>query len=494
MTVEPVDIDYGLSLLRARQRTDKLYNDYYFGRFDLSYVPTDVKPSLVRLLRRAKANRCRPVVDALADRVSIVGWDLAGAATTPTAGTPATSDPVVQHAADVWRRTRMANRQNEVFKESFRAGDAYLIVWPDDLPGSPTYGKACFYPNRAHTTIVVYDDEYPDRVAFALKCWQVDRGLFKGRWRLTVYETDQITRWITATKPDRIPERFDKFAEYAEDGSPVTDNPYGVVPVFHFGNDADTGGYGTSELADVVGLQDGLNNSVCRTVIAEEFASFPQKWVVGFEPEEDPTNPGAKKSPFQLAADKLLWVADVDAKFGQFEAANMQQILSVRDAWSRDVATVSRTPLHWFDGAAAGDSGEKLRVSEAPFTSKATDRIGSFTDPASQAMRLALQIEGDDSDAVAGIEPTWMSVESRSEQEKWTIAGLQQIAGVPDEQIWSEAGYSPDQIAEMLAMKDRAMARSGLTTPFDQGGQQNQQNQQDQQGQQMMMQGGMNGG
>lgn len=462
MAVEPADVEYGLSLLRARQDRDRTFRNYYDGLADTSHVPTELKAGLTRLLRTARLNRCKGVVDALADRVTVVGWDVTGGPRTPIVPDPndaTAQDPIVAHALDVWRRTRMANRQNELVKEVFRAGDGYLIVWPDDDPGSPDVGKACFYPNPAHTTTVVYDAEYPDRVAYAVKAWQVSRGLFKGRWRVTVYDDEVISRYITIGKPDNVPVKANQLEPYVEDGQPETPNDYGVVPVIHFGNDADTGSYGTSELADVIGLQDGLNNSVCRTIIAEEFASFPQKWVVGLEPEDDPTNPGQKLSPFQVGVQKLLVAANAETKFGQFEAANMEQILKVREAWTLDIATVSRTPIHWFEGMGAATSGEQLKVSEAAFVSKVKDRTAGLTDPYAAAMRLALVIEGEAPDAVAGLEPVWMPAESRSEQEFWTVAQLKIQAGVPQERVWQESGYTPDEIAEMVKLKAEAAQR-----------------------------------
>jgi len=459
MALDPSDIDYGLSLLKGRQARDLRYHSYYSGDADLSFIPNRARSEVRRILRGLNYNRCKGVVDALADRTTVTSWKSEGAA----------SDETIKAALDIWDRNRMDNRQNEIVKEAFRCADGYVIVWPDDRPG-PNTGKARIYPNRSHVVTVVYDAAEPDHVDFAVKVWRNERGANKGKWQLTVYESDWIRRYITTSKSDEFPVKFSKFTQFTDDGQPEVENPYGIVPVVHFGNDADTGGYGTSELADVIGLQDGLNNSIINRVIGEEYVSFRQKWAAGIEVEEDPVT-GAKIAPFQGGMDKL-WVAeDPNARFGDFSASDMTQFLSIEDNWDTKIARVSRVPVHWLNQTGDFPSGEALKTAETPFVSKVRDRQLSFTDPYRQVMALALRIEGIADDQAKAVSPVWMSPESRSEREMYEIAQYQKSLGIPDERIWSGLGFGPEEIAAMLVQKAEAAQRQQeiFMQSFDRG-------------------------
>jgi hypothetical protein len=61
----------------------------------------------------------------------------------------------------------------------------------------------------------------------------------------------------------------------------VVPNPYGVVPVFHFANNADLGMTGRSELEAAMPVQDGLNKSVLDMLVAMEFSAYRQRWAAG---------------------------------------------------------------------------------------------------------------------------------------------------------------------------------------------------------------------
>ncbi len=54
-------------------------------------------------------------------------------------------------------------------------------------------------------------------------------------------------------------------------------NPYGVVLVFHFANNAIIGQPGRSELEAAIPVQDGLNKSVLDISLAMEFTRHRQR-------------------------------------------------------------------------------------------------------------------------------------------------------------------------------------------------------------------------
>lgn len=460
MAVDAPNIEYALSLLKSRQGSDQQFYRYYSGKYDLSFTSRSFRQAFGSWLRQIGYNRCRSVVDAFADRTTVTGWDI-----------PTSADILKKQAEEVWRRNNMSNRQNEIVKGAFRNGDGYVHVWPDEITG-----LARLYMNPSHCMVVVYDDEYPDHVDFAVKCWQVGRGPDKGKWRLTTYDPSQIVRFISANKTDTFPEKYNRFTAYEEDGQPEVENPLGEVPIVHFGNDADTGGYGTSELSDVVPLQDGVNKALADMLVASEFVAYPQRYAIGVdEPEHDPVTNEAE-NPFVPGMNRLWTISgsqdgDQPVSFGQFAAADMTQFIEVQDSWDMKIARVSRVPVHWLNQTGDWPSGEALKTAEAQYVSKVIDRQGSFTAPHARVMQYALRFEGANEAEVSMIKPIWMPAESRSEREKWELAALKRAAGVPQEQIWAENGYDGDQIKEMVRLNVEAAKRQqqAFAESFDRG-------------------------
>lgn len=447
MAVDAVDIEYALSLLKARQVTDRKYARYYDGKFDLAFASRSFHQAFGSWLKQIGYNRCRSVVDAFADRTTVTGWDI-----------PNGSEDLVKQAQDVWARNNMSNRQNEIVKEAFRSGDGYVHVWPDEETG-----LARLYMNPAHCMVVVYDDEYPDHVDYAVKCWQVGRGPDKGKWRLTTYDPTQIVRLISMNKTDTYPEKYNKFGSYTDDDQPEVTNPLGEVPIVHFGNDADTGGYGTSELSDVVPLQDGANKALADMLVASEFVAYPQRYAIGVDEERDPVT-GQVINPFVPGANRLWTIEgssgdDQPVSFGQFNPADMTQFIDVQDSWDMKIARVSRVPVHWLNQSGDFPSGESLKTAEAQYVSKVIDRQGSFSSPYSRVQQYALRFEGAGIDEVAAIKPLWMPAESRSEREKYEIAQFKKSLGFPDEIIWADLGRTTEEIAEMVRLKAEAAQR-----------------------------------
>ena len=441
-----------LATLKSRQRDYRTFADYAAGKQPLSFSTDQWQTAFGSLFKRLSYNRCRAVVDAFANRLAVTGWE------SPDAGE---TDALGAAAMALWERTRMVRRQGELFAESLRSGDAYLIVSADDA------GLARIDINRGHLIHPVYADDEPEKLAYAVKVWQIPYGADRGKWRITTYEPDVTTRLISRAKSDTYPEKLTAFVPYTDDGGAEIENTYGEVPVFHLGNNADTGCTGTSELVDVIPLQDGLNKSVADMLIAGEYVAFPQRWVVGAAPTTNPyTN--EEEEQFKAAVDRVWGVSEPDAKFGQFDPADMTQYTNAQDSWDLKISRVSMVPVHWLSMTGDFPSGEALKTAEGPFVAKLKDRQTSFGDTLADAMAFALKVEGT---AEAVVTPIWQAAESRSETEALNQALQKKALGVPDEQIWAELSYSADEIAQFTAAKQEAQQRQQemFAQSFDRG-------------------------
>src|SRR5690606_31008791 len=105
-------------------------------------------------------------------------------------------------------------------------------------------------------------------------------------------------------------ERYDR----TEDGEPWTFalNVPDTVPVFHVANNGRTGEYGRSEIEPVIPLQDALNKTLMDMLIAMEFAAYPQRYIIGAEPENEKQK--QQFEAFQVGLDRILTIFAPDAK------------------------------------------------------------------------------------------------------------------------------------------------------------------------------------
>ncbi len=382
---------------------------YYRGRHDLAFATEKFEDAFGSLFSEFAMNLCPAVCDAVRDKLRITGFRRNADTFRRNAGTLArtgaehenlATHPDVDH---IWHRNRMQLRSGEVHREALVSGDAYAIVWTDDE------GKAAIYPNRASNVSVTYDEDRPGRIIRAAKFWRTaDKHT-----RLNLFYPDRIERYITAkpgeaTLPDHrdfVPftdgnagtlARINANDEDVRAGSPrsgVIPNPYGLVPVFHFANNADLGAFGRSELEPAIPIQDGLNKSVLDMLVAMEYAAYRQRWVAGINPESN--DEGNLISPFKAGAEQIWMTGNDDARFGDFNTTNLDQFLKVKDSFRIDIASVTGTPMYYLLPHTRGfPSGEAILRAESRFIAKVRDRQFAFGQTWAEIMQFAARIDG----------------------------------------------------------------------------------------------------
>jgi hypothetical protein len=152
-----------------------------------------------------------------------------------------------------------------------------------------------------------------------------------------------------------------------------------------------------------------------------------------------------------------MWASgNEDAKFGEFDAADLRSPVAAVEMIIQHIASTTRTPYHYFlQHGGQPPSGESLRASETGLVAKAKRKQRHFGESWEEVIQLAGKVIEDAALSVAeGAETHWRDPESRTEAEH--VDALVKLAsiGVPHEQLWEDAGYSPQQIerfAEMIA-------------------------------------------
>ncbi|HEV7701273.1 MAG TPA: phage portal protein [Pyrinomonadaceae bacterium] len=427
---------------------------YYAGDHDLQFATDKFKNTFGKLFHEFSLNMCPAVCDAMRDKLTITGFSVEEASG---------EKEIPKDAWKIWQENRMGVRSRQIHREAVVNGDAYAIVWVD------ANQKTTIYPNRADSCTVFYDEETPGKVLWGAKYW-VTSANAKGDTfvRLNLFYADRIERYISSKKSSgQLPKKMTAWTEFKPDtseGEFSIPNPYGRVPIFHFGNNADIGSFGHSELSQAFAPQDALNKSVLDMMVAMEFASFRQRWAAGIEIEYDAD--GKAIPPFTAGVERLWTTENPETKFGDFDATDLEQFLKVKDGFRTDVAMVTGTPLHYFmlTGASFPQSGISIEKLESRFLAKVRDRMEGFGQVWEDLISFALKIENKPD---VRLFTEWEDPAPLSEKEQLDNLVVKQELGIPEEQLWIEAGYGEDAIEKMQQQK--ADAADAAVRSFNKG-------------------------
>jgi hypothetical protein len=418
--------ELGKRLDNRRPALDLLHR-YYAGDQPLAFASTDFRSAFAQRFRHFSANFCKLVVQAVEERLTVTGFRLG------EAGQQADSD-----AWDIWQANQLDEQSQRAHREALISGEASVLVWPgDDTPLLRVQDPA--------KVIVAYGDDPLERVA-ALKKWEA----LNGTKLATLYFPDRLEKYQWTTNGRGSDGRFNSggWEPRAVPGEawPLP-NPLGVVPIVPLANDPSLDGVGTSEIASVLPLQDALNKLYLDMLLASETGAFRQRWATGIEIPVDPES-GRPLEPWKAAIDRWASTAAPDAKFGTFDATDLGPYVRSIEQTIQIIASTTRTPPHYLLGQAGSfPSGESLRAAETGLVAKALRRQRDFGEGWEEAMRLAFLTLGDTvRSSATDAETIWKDAETKTESEHVDALVKLQSLGVPKEQLWEDAGYSPQQI------------------------------------------------
>lgn len=458
--------------LSYRMPLVELYEDYFEGRHRLNFVTSKYRETFAQMLAGIADNWIPLIISAQVERLRVQGFLF---------GEDRKSDDEAQR---IWRANDMGTDAPLAFTEAAKHGEAYLLVWPDrpiQRPG--IFGR--FFQRRSeglpritieHPGQVVVRREPGDRRrrAAALKRWQEDDGTLMA----TLYLPEET---------HRFQRKKDTGSWEARDGvAPSSPNPLGVVPMVPLVNDphampckpptaltlkphgvpSDASiGYGRAEQADAISTVDQINKLLCDMIVASEVAAYRQRWATGLDIEPDEES-GESQEPFKAAVDRLWYTPNENARFGDFEASNLENYTKAIEQRIQSLAARTRTPPHYLLGRVVNASGDALKAAETGLASKVKGRQPPAASGLVEAIQIAFAwMENDRADEPGQV--SWGHAESRSESEFVDSLVKKLSIGVPMEQLWEDAGYSPEQIKRFKRMLEEQAQLAGEIEPPD---------------------------
>jgi len=466
MPIEQAQVDWAVAAFKDASVDYSRFRRYYQGKHDLGFATPKFNQTFGSLFSSFAYNRCRPVVDALANKLKVTGFQVSMLdAGNLAIVAPADGEALTEKAMTLWRLSGMAQREGEVYVESALTGDAYGVVWYDADPPLGT-GLPRIWPNKAEMMRVKYDDD--GRIILAAKSWMIPEGSGPDskKRRLTFYTPTEIVRLITVgTSEAELAKQLGEYTLVQEVNflgqtvlNPVT-HDLGRVPVLHFANNAPMlGENGISELQDVIPLQDALNKAIADMLVAMEYNAFPQRWVTGVE-QPDLDDEGNPVIPWKQGPGHIWFSTEKDASFGDFAVADPGKFLAVQNQFDGNIARVSQTPLHHLLLDGDFPSGEALKTAEAPFTSKTGDRQRSHGATWAEGMAMVFWLAGIKEPLLIDVD--WQSAEPRSQREQAEIGKIMADAGVPIEIAAKVMGLDEQDLAAMsVATEEKNASRA----------------------------------
>lgn len=427
---------------------------YYDGDHDLAFASEKFLEAFGGLFHAFADNWCPLVIGATTERLQVNGFRV---------GTEVDAD---DEAKRIWETNELDLQSSIGHGEALTTGAMNVVVWnrdddektPDITIEGATTSIVLTHPKRQRERVAglrlwLDEDGYEHAELFLPKRVYVFRS--KGK-RTSGLVDPKRSQWVAEDHPEY---------EGKLDASSSMPNPLGVVPMVPFVNiprltvSRRVGWAAHSELCPIIPLQDATNKMLADLLIASEFAAYPQRWVLGWDPDTNEETDEVIPPKFRSGPGATWWTEQTkdEAAFGTFDVVQIDQYVKSIEMLVQHIASISRTPPHYLRASADRLSGESLKSAETGLVAKVYEKQRQFGASWEEVMRLAGRIaDVKELAAAESMETIWKDPETRSESEHMDALQKKQAIGVPDQQLQEEAGYTPEQMARFPSMRARS--------------------------------------
>ncbi len=399
---------------------------YYEGEQGIvALLDTQERQTFRTFLSEANANWCELVVNAVAERLQVVGFRFG-------------SDSANEAAWTLWQGNQMDADAELIQTDALIAGSSFMLVQPDDdnptgvsiTAESPLQACVLYQPGNRRKALAGYK-------AFA--DYQFDWAYEGGRPPPSVevlITPDEIVTW---TAPSGVPV--------------VEPNPVGAVSLIEVTPQPRTLWWPRSELTPAMAIQDRINTTIFNRMVATDYGAFRQVWATGIKLAQQvakDTGTGAVavvKQPLDIGANRLLANENPDGRFGSFPESTLGGYLASVEQDVNQLAAITQTPPHYLLGQIANLSADAIKAAETGLVSKCRRRSTHIGEAYKYGMQLALQLTGNAASAEVGAEVVWADMETRSEGQRVDALVKMATLGVPREVLWEKWGATPQEIA-----------------------------------------------
>ena len=403
-------------------RLERLYS-YIKGNQAFLWLPATAPLEVRRIAEMSRVNVLGLVIDSMAQSMYVDGYRA-----------PKTTDEAP--AWDIWQRNQLDARQLGVHRAALSYGVAYTTV----LPGDPVAVVRGISP-RHMTTVYGEDDDWP--------MWALEqrRSAVPGKYLYRLFD-DEAVYYMSAGSSGNV-----EYVSHEVHGR-------GIVPVIRFLSKSDLDEEITSEIDDLICIQDQIDLTTFGLLVVQHYGAFPQKWITGWMAKTD-------DEKVAVAANKILTFGDEDVKLGEFQAADLSGYIESRRDSLRNLAAISQTPAHALRGELVNLSAEALAAAEQSEQRKITERETMFGEAWEQTLGLAGTIGGLETDPAAQVR--WKDTEARAFAA--TVDGLGKLATmlqIPVQELWEKVpGVTQADVERWKSVAQQGDSFAQLTSMLD---------------------------
>jgi hypothetical protein len=411
---------------------------YYDGEQDvLALMDTDERRTFRAFLRESSANWCSLVVNAVAERMSVVGFRFGS----ETGGADAWA---------IWQANQLDADAELVQTDALVTGSSFVLVQPDD--DNPT-GVSITAESPLEATVLYQPGNRRRRVAGYKRF-----GNAKHERTEILILPDVIATW------------------YPRAGEPVIEpNPAGEVGMVEIVPQPRTFGFARSEIGDVMAIQDRINTTLFARLVATDYGAFRQIWATGVKmaretigEAEDGTPITRPVRPYDVGANRLLTNERPEGRFGSIPESTLGGYLASVEQDVHQLAAISQTPPHYLLGVMINLSADAIKAAEAGLVAKVRRRMLHVGEGWEETARVALRMTGNPAAADVSAEVIWSDPETRSEGQRVDALVKMRTLGVPIEVLWQRWGASPQEVERWRALSatEQAAAAASAATAF----------------------------
>ena len=314
--------------IRANRRRYTLLDRYYEGERRLEQIGIAVPPELQ--IFKAAVNVPRMAVDEPVSRQNLKGFQRSN--TTDAKSAVSSIDPALR---DAWDFNKMTSRSGLVHLDARLYGRAFVSVStnPDDdqMP--------LITPESPESMGVDADPRGGLRAAFRE---YKDGSELRG----TLYKPGS-TRWLIQGR------------DGWEDAEEPDEHNLGRIPLVMFLNRQRTARFaGVSEMADVTEKTDAIGRLITNMQVGGEALAWPKRWAAGVSRGDFVDKNGKPLPVWEAYMTVIMSTANKDAKFGNFDSADLSNFHKAVDALLSWCAAELGLPLRFMGQQSVNPASE----------------------------------------------------------------------------------------------------------------------------------------
>lgn len=417
-----------------RRRRLTTLDDWYRGAPPIGSGTKAQREAVASFSTYSRTNFAKLICEATRERMTPVGIRTS-------------ADDDITGDADAWRiwqRAGLPVEAAEVHRTMFKLGDAYVIVGPPD-PGSDVPVITSEDPRQVVTE---HDPRQQRRVLAALKIFHDDIASadFCYLWlpgRLHVARRDVPRPAGTALRDVTFAANLFTWDTERSRALPTAT----MLPVHRFRNED-----GKAEFEPHLDLLRRINHEVLQRMTIAVYQAYKQRAVVNL-PETDDAGKTIDYTEVLVSDPGAFWQVPSDVTFWESASIDLSPILAAVKSDVENLASVTRTPLHYLSPAGTNQSAEGAALSREGLVFKVEDRMARASATWSDVMSSAFLWTGDTARAdLDQLEIIWRPAERESLAARLDAATKAVTAQVPWRTIMTDIiGFSPQRVDQMQA-------------------------------------------